>query len=56
MSGFEGVQKDKNFEGELTRRTDIEAKVKKLKNGKVVDKDEVTGKMIKGGDMLVGWI
>ena len=57
MSGFEGVQRDKKFEGELTRRTEIEVKVKKLKNGKAVDKDEVTGKMIKGGgDRVVNWI
>ena len=36
------------------RRTEIEVRVGKLKIGKVVGKDEITGEMIKGrGDMVV---
>ena len=42
---------------ELIRRTEVEIRVGKLKNGKVEGKDDVTGEMIKGGsDRVVDWI
>ena len=40
------------FRGEPIGRTEVEARVGKVKNGK----DEITGKMIKGGDRVVDWI
>ena len=43
------------FRGEPINRTEIEVRVGKL-NGKAAGKDEVTGKMVKGGDMGMEWI
>ena len=38
-------------------RTEVQLRVGKLKNGRAVSKDEVTGEMIKGeGDRVVDWI
>ena len=33
MWDLDGVQRGNNFGGELTRRTEVEARVRKLKNG-----------------------
>ena len=39
------------------RRNEVEARVRKFKNGKTAGKDEVTEEMIKGGgDMVIDWI
>ena len=39
------------------RRTEVEVKVGKLKNGNAAGKDEVKGEMIKGGgNWVVDWI
>ena len=57
MCGFDRVQKGKYFGGEPIRRREVEVRVRKLKNGKAAGKDEVTGKMIKGGgNWVVEWI
>ena len=48
MCGFDGVQR-----GELIRRTEAEATMRKLKSKKATSKDEVTEEMIKGGDDMV---
>ena len=57
MCGFEGIQRGNYFEGKPTRRTEVEVRVGKLRNGKAAGKDKVTGEMVKGGsDMLVDWI
>ena len=57
MCGFEGIQRGSYFEGKPTRRTEVEVRVGKLRNGKAAGKDKVTGEMVKGGsDMLVDWI
>ena len=57
MCGFDVVQRGNYFREEPIRRTEIEVSVKKFKNGKAADKDEVTGKNIKyGGDMVIDWI
>ena len=45
------------FRAEPIRRTEVEAGVRKLKNGKAAGRVEVTVKMIKGeGDMVVDCI
>ena len=52
MCDFDVVQKGNYFEGESVR-TEVEAKVRKHKNGK----DEVTREMIKCSvDMVLHWI
>ena len=57
MCGFDGTRRGNYFGGKLIRRTEVKARVGKLKNGKVSGKDEVTGEMIKrGGNRVVGWI
>ena len=43
MCGFNGVQRGNYFGGKPIRRTEVEVKVGKLKNGKAAGKDEVTG-------------
>ena len=54
MYEFDGVLRSNYFGGELIRRNEVEVRVRKLKNGKAANKDEVSGKMIKGeGDMVV---
>ena len=53
MCGFDGVLRGNYFGGEPIRRTEVEVRVGKFKNGK----DEVTGEMIKSGsDRVVDWI
>ena len=49
MCGFDEVVRSNYFEGEPIRRTEIEVRVGKFKNGKAAGKDEITGEMIKGG-------
>ena len=49
MCDFDGFRRGIYFGGEPIRRTKVEVRVGKVKNGKAVGKDEVTGKMIKGG-------
>ena len=49
MCGFDGVWRSNYFGGEPAKRTEVEARVGKFKNGKAVGKDEVAGEMIKGG-------
>ena len=48
MCGFDGVQKRNYFRGEPIRRTEVEVRVGKLKNGETAGKDEGTREMIKG--------
>ena len=49
LCGFDGVRRGNYFGGEPTdRRTEVEVRVDKLRNGKAAGKDEVTGKMTKG--------
>ena len=58
VCGFGGVQRGNDFGRELIRRNEVEAKVRRLKNGNSPSKDEVTGEMIKGGgdmDMVIDW-
>ena len=57
MCGFDGVKRGIYLGGDPIRRTDVEVRLGKLKNGKVASKDEVTGEMVKGGgDMVLNWI
>ena len=57
LCGFDGVRRGNYFGGEPIRRTEVELRVGKLKNGKVAGKDEVTGEVIKGGgNRVVDWI
>ena len=53
MCVFDGVRRGNYFGGDLIRRTAVEVRVGKLKNGNAAYKDEVTGGMIKGG--VTGW-
>ena len=41
------------FGGKPIRRTEVEARVGKLKNRKAAGKDEIIGEMIKGGGNMV---
>ena len=54
ICGFDGEWRGNFFGGEPIRRTEIEARVGKLKNGKSAGNDEVTREIIKsGGDRVV---
>ena len=53
MCGFDGVQRGNSFGVATIRRTEIETRVRKLKNGEAAGKDKVLGKMIKGGGNIV---
>ena len=45
------------FGGDPIRRTEVEVRVGKLKNGEAAGKDEVTREMVKGGgNRMVDWI
>ena len=50
MYGLDGARRGNYFGWELIRRTEVEVRFRKLKNGNSERKDEVTGEMIKGGD------
>ena len=57
MSSIDGVQRCNYLRGEEIRRTEVETRVRKLKNRKAASKDEVTREIIKGrDDMVVDWI
>ena len=57
MCGFSGIWRGNYFGGESIGRTEVEVRVGKLKNGKAVGKDEITGEAIKGGgNKVVDWI
>ena len=57
MRGFDGIRRGNYFGGKPNGRAEVEVRVDKLKNGKAAGKDEITGKMIKGGgDRVVDWI
>ena len=57
MYDFDGVQRGNYFGGELIRRTELEVRVGKLKNGNTAGKDKFTGEIIKGeGERVVNWI
>ena len=55
MCGTDGIQRDNSFGEESIRRTEVEARVEKLKSGKATVKDEVTGKIKGGGGMMMHW-
>ena len=57
MCGFDGVRRANYFGGKPIRRTEVEVRVGKLKNGKATGKYVVTGEMIKdGGNQVLHWI
>ena len=57
MRRLYGVRRGNYFGGEPVRRTEVEVRVGKLKNGNDAGKDEVTGELIKGrGNWVVNWI
>ena len=57
MCTFDGIRRGIYFGEEPIGRAEVEMRMGKLKNGKVISKDEITGEMIKGGgDMVVNWI
>ena len=49
LRGLNGERRSNYFRGEPIRRPEVEVRVRKLKNGRATGKDEVTGKMVKGG-------
>ena len=49
MCGFDGIRISNCIGGETIGRAEVEMGVGKLKNGKAVSKDEITGEIIKGG-------
>ena len=49
LCGFDEIQGGNYYGGEPTGRDEVEVRVGKLKNGKSVDGDEITGEIIKGG-------
>ena len=51
MCGFHHIQRVNYFRREPIRRTEVEVRVGKLKNGKAISKDEVTGEIVKGGGL-----
>ena len=54
---FDWVRRSTYFGGEPIKRAEVEVRVGNLKNRKTESKDEVTGKMIKGGgERVVDWI
>ena len=57
MYGFGGIRRGNYFGGEPIGRVKVDVRVGKLKNGKAVGKDVITGEMTKGrGDRIVDWI
>ena len=49
MCGFDGIRRSKYIGGEPLGRAEVEVRVGKLKNGNAAGKDEIKGKIIKGG-------
>ena len=57
MCGIDGIQRSNYYGGEQIRRTEVEARVGKLKHGKAAVKNKVTREKVKlSGDMVVDWI
>ena len=51
MCGFDGIQRG-NYFGREVIRSEVDVRVRTLKNGKAAGKDEASEKMVKaGGDM-----
>ena len=44
ICGFDGIHRGNSFGREIAGRAEVEMRVGKLKNGKAVGKDEITGK------------
>ena len=54
MCAFHEIRRGNYFAGEQIGRAEVEVRADKLKNGKAVGKDEITGERIKcGGDRVV---
>ena len=53
MRGLDDIQRGDYFGGEPIRRTEVEVRMGKPKNGKTASKDEVTGEIAKDGDDMV---
>ena len=53
ICGFEAVTRVNYFGRDPVSRTEVEGRVKRFKNGEVVDKDTFTGEMIKSEGELV---
>ena len=53
MCGLDDIQRGDYFGGEPIRRTEVEVRMGKPKNGKTASKDEVTGEIVKDGDDMV---
>ena len=57
VCGFTGVWRGNYFGGKPIRKTEVEERVMKIKNGKTACNDEITGEMIPGGgDKMVDGI
>ena len=57
LAGSDGARRGNYFRGEPIRRTEVEVRVGKLKNGEAASKDDVRGEIIKrGADRVVDWI
>ena len=57
MCGYDGVRRGNYSGGEPITEIEVEERIKKLKNGKIAGKDEVTEEMVKGGgDVVMDWI
>ena len=57
MCGFDRIRRGNYFGGEPIKKTEVEVRVREPKNGKAAGKDEVTRKIIKGGDdRVVDWV
>ena len=50
MCSFDRIQRGNYFGGEPIARAEVEVRVRKLKNGKAVAKDEITGEIRSGGN------
>ena len=54
ICGFYGVQGGNYFRVEPVRRSEVEARVRKLRNGRAARKDEISGELVKSGvDVMV---
>ena len=49
MCGFDGILRGNYFGRYIIRRTKVQVRVRKLKNGKAAGKDEFTGEIRDGG-------
>src|SRR5678815_2474231 len=54
MYGFDGARRNRYFGDEVISNEGVMGRVRKLKNGKSVGIDEITGEMLKnGGEMVI---